>query len=86
MRNEVFTSSRYHATIRVRIEETDMGQAKPISEQDDDLDAVVGEVLRTAGGDVRKAILGLVRGQHAIEAEKANTVCAGYVRRGLPRA
>lgn len=51
--------------------------------QDDDLDGVVDDAIRAAGGDIRAAILGLIRGQHAIEEEAVATTSAGYVRRRL---
>lgn len=61
-----------------------MAHAKLRSEvQDDDLDGVVDEAIRAAGGDMRVAILGLIRGQHQIEAELGDRTSAGYVRRGL---
>ncbi|WP_102958488.1 hypothetical protein [Mangrovicella endophytica] len=48
-----------------------------------DLDDVVDQILTAAGGDVRAAILGLVRRQHELVAETRRSVSAGYVRRGL---
>ncbi len=48
-------------------------------------DAIVAEVLAAAGGDARRAILGLVLGQRQLEAEAVRSVSAGYVRRGLRR-
>ncbi len=51
----------------------------------DDHDALVEEVLAAAGGDARRAIIGLVLGQRQLEAEAASTVSAGYVRRELRR-
>ncbi len=57
--------------------------AAPASTEDHS--ALVDEVLAAAGGDVRKAIIGLVLGQRQLEAEAANTVSAGYVRRRLRR-
>jgi hypothetical protein len=46
--------------------------------QDDDLDGVVDAAILTAGGDMRAAILGLIRGQHQTEAEALATTSAGY--------
>ncbi len=60
-----------------------MGQTKPVMDAQDGFDEVVDRVIEAAGGDLRAAIAGLVRGQQQIETEKAKTVSAGYVRRGL---
>ncbi|GGD24252.1 hypothetical protein GCM10011335_28970 [Aureimonas glaciei] len=49
----------------------------------DEFDAVVDQVIEAAGGNLRAAIAGLVRGQHAIADDITKTVSAGYVRRGL---
>jgi hypothetical protein len=54
-----------------------------IAVQDDDLDGVVDDAIRAAGGDMRAAILGLIRGQHEMQAEAVATTSAGYVRRRL---
>lgn len=62
-----------------------MGEAAVKQGDTDELEGVVDQVLAAAGGDVRKAILGLVRGQHEIAAENRQTVSAGYVRRGFVR-
>jgi hypothetical protein len=47
----------------------------------DDFDGIVDEVLAAAGGDVRRAIIGLVLGQHELESRIQAIVSAGYVRR-----
>ena len=46
---------------------------------------IVDEAIKAAGGDMRAAIMGLIRGQHTYQAEIDRTVSAGYVRRG-PRS
>ncbi|GGD28666.1 hypothetical protein [Aureimonas glaciei] len=51
--------------------------------QDDDLDGVVDAAIRAASGDMRAAILGLIRGQHEMQAEAVAATSAGYVRRRL---
>lgn len=55
----------------------------PEPHEADDLERVVEEAIMLADGDLRRAILALILGQHEIEAEKAAQVSAGYVRRGL---
>jgi hypothetical protein len=58
-------------------------KSAPVMTVDESFDSVVDEVIAAAGGDLRSAISGLVRGQHAIEAEARASTSAGYVRRGL---
>lgn len=48
--------------------------------QRDDLDHMVDEIVLSAGGDIRKAIRGLVLGQFAVEAELRDRISLGYVR------
>ncbi|WAJ27298.1 hypothetical protein [Antarcticirhabdus aurantiaca] len=62
-----------------------MIQAAAKTNGQDNLDDLVDEVIAAAGGDVRKAILGLVRGQHLLEGQMSRVVSAGYVRRGFGR-
>lgn len=61
-----------------------MSQTALRNDNADDLDFVVDEAIRVAGGDMRTAILGLVRGQHQLEAQMdhtTSTVSASYARR-----
>lgn len=51
----------------------------------DELDLVVDAVIEAAGGDVRAALLDLVRRQHELEGAIERSVSAGYVRR-MPSA
>ena len=66
-----------------------MAQAKrkfeKVSTEGDMIDFIVDEAIEAAGGDMRAAIMGLIRGQHTYQAEIDRTVSAGYVRRG-PRS
>lgn len=62
-----------------------MPQPAAAAASTEDQAALVDEVLAAAGGDVRKAIIGLVLGQRQIEAEAASAISAGYVRRELHR-
>lgn len=63
-----------------------MSQTALRNDNADDLDFVVDEAIRVAGGDMRTAILGLIRGQHQLEAQMdktSSTVSAGYIRRRM---
>ncbi|SKA22633.1 hypothetical protein [Consotaella salsifontis] len=60
-----------------------MADAAARRDDGDEIERAVDEVLEAAGGDVRRAISGLIRGQQEIAAEVAKAVSAGYVRRRL---
>ncbi|MBE7186461.1 MAG: hypothetical protein INR68_18875 [Methylobacterium mesophilicum] len=49
-------------------------------EQSHDLEELVDRVLALANGDARKAVRGLILGQHTIVAEKDAQISTGYVR------
>ncbi len=65
--------------------EPTMTRAAPAHAPADQHSALVAEVLAAAGGDARKAIIGLVLGQRQLETEAAGAISAGYVRRELRR-
>lgn len=51
----------------------------------DDLDAAIDEAILMSGGDARRAVGALILGQRSIQDAVAESVSAGYVRRGLGR-
>ncbi|KQT64449.1 MULTISPECIES: hypothetical protein [unclassified Aureimonas] len=63
-----------------------MSQTALRNDNADDLDFVVDEAIRVAGGDMRTAILSLIRGQHQPEAQMdktASSMTPGYARRQM---
>src|SRR5688500_129673 len=58
-----------------------MATPAPTRPPPSDDSALIDEAIAAAGGDARRAILGLIRGQETYQAEIAATVSAGYVRR-----
>jgi len=62
-----------------------MNQVRDLANTHEEFDSIVDEVLAATGGDVREAILGLVRGQHELESEIQQIVSSGYVRRRFTR-
>lgn len=63
-----------------------MSQTALRNDNADDLDFVVDEAIRVAGGDMRTAILSVIRGQHQPEAQMDKTVsslASGYPRRQM---
>ncbi|WP_062014088.1 hypothetical protein [Aureimonas sp. AU4] len=51
----------------------------------DDLNAAIDEAIRLSGGDARRAIGALIRGQRSIQDAVGASVSAGYAHRGLGR-
>lgn len=47
------------------------------SNEPDPIDVIVDEAIKAAGGDMRAAITGLIRGQHTYQAEIDRTVRRG---------
>ena len=49
----------------------------------EEIDVAVAAAIQACGGDMRATIAGLIRGQWAMDEERAATVSVGYVRRKL---